>query len=127
MSLTNEQKREHFERAVAMDGGTYAVDDVIEMVKAGNAQFWERGDGMVVTEIRSYPRRRVLNYWLIAGRLHDCLALEADIEAWAVAEGCASATAAGPRKWRNVVEKRGWREDLPHYWKPLTPEGETHG
>jgi hypothetical protein len=126
--LSSEEKRSRFEKALASDGGTHAVADVIDLVRAGKAQYWERGDGTVITEVQASPRRRVLNYWLVSGRLRDCLDLQAEIDAWGVAEGCTMAAACGLPKWEPILAREGWRPwHLANFWKPLTGEEQARG
>ena len=65
MSLSNEEKRRRFEKALACGGNTHDVDDVVALVKEGKAQYWERDDGMIVTEIHDFPRnsKRSISGW----------------------------------------------------------------
>jgi hypothetical protein len=110
------------ERALEWAGRTHTLADVAARIKAGKAQWWSNADGMVVTEVNEYPQYRALNYWLIGGKLKDCLAMEPEIERAAIANGCQIATANGRRSWVPVVEPRGWRVHALSFWKPLTEE-----
>jgi hypothetical protein len=126
--VTPAERTARMETALRLGGDLHAVPDVVAAVKDGRAQFWGRDDGMVVTELQVFPSRRVLNYWLVAGRLRDCLALEPEIEAWALDHGASVATANGLPKWGHVGGRIGWREwHLRNYWKPLTEEGQAYG
>lgn len=122
------ERTARMEQALRLGGDLHTVSDVVDTVKAGRAQYWGREDGMVITELQTYPGRRLLNYWVVAGRLRDCLALAPEIEAWAVAEGCTVATACGLPKWGHVGARIGWRPwRLANFWKPLTEEGKSYG
>ena len=119
MSLSSEEKRARFERALAYGGNTHSVEDVAALVKAGKAQFWDNGDGFIVTEIHNFPKMKAVHYWLIAGELRPCLALEHDINPWAVEQGCTLATACGRKGWGRVAAPTGWREWHPNFVKTL--------
>lgn len=118
--LSDTEKRERLQRALDYAGNTHTIEDVVDMVRTGRAQFWTNGDGSIVTEITQFPRLRAVHYWLISGRLHDCLALEDDINAWALEQGCGIATAMGRRGWGRVAAPTGWREWYPNFIKILS-------
>ena len=66
MSLSNEEKRRRFEKALACGGNTHDVDDVVALVKAGKAQYWEHGDGIVVSEIHEFPKLKAIHFWVVS-------------------------------------------------------------
>ena len=119
MSLSGAEKAHRLQKALEYGGGTHRLDDVVELIKAGKAQLHERGDGCIVTEIEQYPLLKTVRYWLIFGELRDCLALEDQINEWAIGEGCSVATAMGRKGWGRVAAPTGWRPYLPTFYKPL--------
>jgi hypothetical protein len=123
--LTAEEKLRRLDLALKWGGHpTHTLNDLIETIKAGEAQLWEQGDGCIVTQIHKFPLFTAVNYWTISGSLSDCLALEDRINSWAIAEeGCSMATAAGRRGWGRVAAPTGWKAGIPHFFKPLVPEG----
>lgn len=95
------------EDALAHAGGTHHFyRDVIPLLQAGKAQWWERGDGVCITELIDMPEFRQLNIWLAAGRLPDLLAMQEPIEQWAAANGVARIVGAGRDGWGRVCVKR---------------------
>jgi hypothetical protein len=118
--LSPSEKRARLAKALDYGGGTHTVDDVIAMVKAGAAQFWEHGDGAIVTEIIRFPRLKSVNFWLISGSKDDCLALEPSIIDWAIEQNCTTATATGRRGWGRVAGPLGWKQHLWTFYKPLS-------
>jgi len=85
------------EAALELAGGTHEWRDVLACIQDGRAQYWQSPDGRgaLVTELLSYPRLRVVNYWLAAGELHACLSLVPRIEQWAMEQGCTRAIGMG--------------------------------
>jgi hypothetical protein len=122
MALSTEQKFERWQRALNYGGPTHRITDVIDLVKAGRAQFWEHGDGVIITEFNDFPLMRTVNYWQIFGRLEDCLALDARITDCAIREGCRFATATGRKGWGRAGAPYGWRPWWPNFVKPLVGE-----
>jgi hypothetical protein len=119
MSLSGDEMRARMERALRYAGDTHTLADVAALVKEGRAQFWGNGDGTIVTEIHTFPRRRAVNYWLVAGGLRSCLDLQPEIDAWAIEQGCDIATACGRRGWGRALVSSGWTEWFPNFQKEL--------
>jgi hypothetical protein len=119
--LSSEEKRARFQKALDRGGNTHTIDDVVAMVNTGHAMFWEKGDGVVVTELVTFPRLKVVRYWLVAGALDDVLALQNDIDTWARFNGCQMATASGRKGWGRAAASSGWKPDLITFYKDLLP------
>jgi hypothetical protein len=111
--LSSEEKRARLQKALDYGGNTHDLADVIDLVRKGEAQFWENGDGSIVTEIYQYPRLKAISFWLMSGTIPDCMALEDDILAWAKTEGCTMAISTGRKGWLYHARKTGWRA-RPH-------------
>lgn len=124
MSLTGEEKRGRLERALEYGGGTHRVADVVDLVRAGKAQFWQHDDGLIVTELYTYPRLKAVSFWLMSGTIPDCMALEDEILDWARREGCTVAISTGRAGWGRVAKPTGWRvrPHMVNFFKPLTEE-----
>ena len=117
--MTGAEKAHRLQKALEYGGGTHRLDDVVRMLKAGEARLWEQGDGCIVTEVEQYPQLKAVRYWLIFGELKQCLALEDQINEWAIGEGCTVAVASGRKGWGRVAAPTGWRPYLPTFIKPL--------
>jgi hypothetical protein len=101
---------EGLQRALDLAGGTHSLDDVWLAIEAGDAQFWAYSEhSCIITEIKDYPRKRVLNYWLATGRLEELLDAWAGILPWARQMGCTMATITGRRGWeKTALTNEGW-------------------
>jgi GNAT superfamily N-acetyltransferase len=109
------------ERALACAGGTHDFKrDVVPMLLDGRAQWWGLGEGAIVTELVRYPNFNAVNYWLVAGKLDDVLALQPEIERWARMQGCARAIGVGRPGWLRVLRKYGYRPLGTAFAKELT-------
>ena len=94
--------------ALEHGGGTHDIADVLEMVRRGTAQMWQAGEACIVSEVRDFPKARVLHFWLATGELDAVIALSRDVLAWGKANGCVSATLSGRRGWEKVLAAEGW-------------------
>ena len=97
------------ERALGRAGGTHLLRDVMEMVEQGHAQMFGDAGGMVVTEIKRYPRLTALNMWLAAGELPAVLAQYPVVEAFARDIGATRLEGTGRMGWTRVMGRRGWQ------------------
>lgn len=97
-------------KALRRAGDCYTVGDVADGILAGRFQYWMAEGGGIVTEIVTYPRKRVVNFFLVFGDLDACLGLQPEIEAFARQHGCSAAVATGREGWRKVLPAHGWRE-----------------
>jgi hypothetical protein len=119
MSLSGGEKARRLQRALEYAGSTHRMDNVVEMIKAGEATLFENEGGVIVAEVNQFPLLKTVNYWLIAGELRDCLALEHEINPWAIERGCTMATGVGRPGWGRVAAKTGWKPWLPQFYKQL--------
>lgn len=121
--MTDEERARRLLKALEYGGNTHTVADVVEMIEAGRAQFWQNDEGCIVSELENFPRLKCVRFWLISGELKACLALEDEIISWALKEGCTKAIATGRKGWGYVAAPTGWKPQ-PHafnFYKDLVP------
>lgn len=94
--------------ALNYSGGTHHLDDIREAVRAGEAQLWPGHRAAVVTEVITYPRKRVCNFFLAGGDLDELLRMLPVIEQWARDMGCAGMTIQGRPGWKRVLGRHGY-------------------
>ena len=119
MSLTGEEKRARLEKALEYGGSTHSVEDVVDLIKTGEARLFENEGGVIVAEINKFPLRKAVHFWLLAGELRDVLALEHEVLPWGIEQGATVATATGRRGWGRVSSATGWKPHMFTFYKPL--------
>jgi len=96
--------------ALVRAGGTHDLEKhLVPMLRSGQAQWWEKRDGAIITEVRDYPNFSAVNYWLVAGNMQDCLELQPEIDQWARSQGATRAVAIGRRGWERILPGHGWK------------------
>lgn len=100
--------RDWIEAALARSGGTHDWYDIVAGVMNGNLQLWPKPEGVLVTEIITYPRKRVLNVFLGGGKLTELEAMHEEVIAWAKEQGCTCARISGRKGWERAYKARGW-------------------
>jgi hypothetical protein len=108
-------------RALAHAGGFYTLGEVVQAAREGQAQIWERGDTVVVTELLRFPRTSVMNYWLVAGNREDFRALHPELEAWARRQGATRAQGFGRSGWARLTQPYGYVPHSTLYVKDFGP------
>lgn len=98
-------------RALDVAGKTHGPEDVAAAVKEGRMQAWTRGDSLVVTEVRQYPKATALNVFLAVGNLEEVLSLIPEMVEFGKQHGCTKMRMQGRRGWARVLPRLGWKEE----------------
>lgn len=96
------------ERALARMEGLMSSDDVLELLRKDEAQFWPYGESCAVTELIRYPAGTLCRIWLGAGDLDELRIVEEMIRRWAKQQGCLGT---------EIVGRDGWGRALDGYRK----------
>jgi len=83
---------------------SHTFEQVIEIVKRGDAQLWAFKDSAIVTEIINYPQRRTLRFWLAGGNLETLLEVEPKIRKWSILYNCKAVEIIGRKGWGKVLK-----------------------
>lgn len=118
-----DEHRERLEAALAYGGDTHTVEDVWQAIRAGMMQIWPGGNSVVVTEIVSYPRKKVLHIFLAGGVLAELRDMEPRVEQFARMNGCSGITIAGRAGWVRALADLGYKETLRSLHKEVAPVG----
>ncbi len=99
--------RHHILAALEHAGGTHSEDDVLDLLRADQAQFWPAANSAMVTELVEYPNGRHCRIWLAGGEYDELRALERDmVIPWASSMGC---------RRIELVGRKGWARRLNDY------------
>ena len=83
---------------------SHTYEQVIDIVKRGDAQLWAFDDSAIVTEIIDYPQRRTLRFWLAGGNLKTLLEVEPKIRKWSILYRCEAVEIIGRKGWEKVMK-----------------------
>ena len=111
-------------RALPYTKGTHTLDDVCLALMGGNLKLWRRPDAMVITEFVTYPRRKVLHHFLVAGDLGQVIDMQPEIIEFARRNGCDALTGVGRPGWARVTERHGWQMQDRYCTLDLTVDGD---
>ena len=101
--------KHHIEAALATSPGFETIEDVEAFVASGRYQVFFGRESIAITEIASYPRRKVLNILHGGGDLNELLnELEPSMCAFARSQGCSAITGQGRKGWERVTKARGY-------------------
>lgn len=105
-----ERVRPWIEGALRYSGGTHTFEDVVQGIVDRRMQLWPGERSAAVTEILSFPRKKVLNTFLAGGDMDELMLMMRDAQKWARAQGCDTMTMSGRKGWLRVLNKHGWQE-----------------
>lgn len=98
--------RVHVEAAIAYNGGTQTIEDVIRRLQDGSFKLWPSRDAVLITEICKMPSKTFLNIVLGGGDLEEVKQLVELVEDTAKDAGLNGVM---------IVGRRGWGKVLPDY------------
>ncbi|MCC2626373.1 MAG: hypothetical protein K0S14_23 [Thermomicrobiales bacterium] len=112
--MTLDEARPLIEDGLSYTCGTHLFEDVAEMVAAGKLTFWSGPQSVCLTEVLQAPQKKILNVWLVAGKLDELQAMYPGIYAWARdVHGCQLVTHTGRPGWaRSFLKQEGWKTQL---------------
>lgn len=97
--LDEERIRYHIAAALEYSQGTHTVDDVIAQIISGELQLWPGQDSVVITQIITYPRKKVLHIFLAGGNQKELKEMDPYVVQWAKDQGCTALTFTGRLGW----------------------------
>lgn len=106
------------QRLLEMQGGLYSFEDIVELIKAGELQSFCSDETWIVTRIDNFPRKRVLNIFLVVGDMDKAKAMEPVIIDFAKEVGAEMLTAYGRPGWERVASE-GWNSRYVMYDKVI--------
>lgn len=92
--------------ALDYGGNLFALEDVLDAVQKGQAQFWPGKKSALVTEIKQYPRKRLCNVWLAGGDLEELKQMSVYVKDFAKASKCDGLLVQGRPGWQKVFPQR---------------------
>lgn len=108
------------DKALAIGGNGYTIQDVLEECHDGSAQLWLQDGAVIVTRVNDYPTGiGELVFWIAAGEMQKVLALADHVYEWGRRVGCSRAVFVGRKGWAKVLGEHGWNPKLTAYWKEL--------
>ena len=99
----------YLEAALRYSHGTHDLIHVYEDIEANRATLWPFERSAVVTQIVTYPKIKLLNFWLAGGNMKDLLSHEPGIVAWGLAQNCRAFTIDGRKGWSRAMSYLGYK------------------
>lgn len=98
------------EGALAHDGNTHTIADVVDEIRAGRAYLWYGPRSAVVTRVHDLPRAKELRIWLAGGDLDELLEQLDLADLVAKRLGCSRVVVEGRKGWGRVMRDKGYKE-----------------
>ena len=96
-------------KALHRSGDLHTIDDVFENIRTKKAIFYPLKDGAAIFTFREYPRRRLLQIWLVGGDMEASIeGVLAGADFYAEQNGCDGIEVIGRKGWKRVLEPYGY-------------------
>lgn len=100
-------RMEQVERALRRGMDTLTIQDVTDMLEAGEAQVWFTENSTAVTHLYDRGGKRICEIWLAGGDFEELVAMkDQEIEPWAELMGVDRML---------IMGRKGWERALPDY------------
>lgn len=106
--MTFEAYRRRVDAALSAGGGLLDFEDLVVAIEKGEMQSFTDGDNWVVTAIRDYPRKKVLEVVMAVGDYNGIVALQPEVVAFAKLHSCEGMLAVGRLGW-DGMKTFGWK------------------
>jgi len=110
------------EEALAFMGHTHSLQDVLGMIATGELQSFAEGNTWALTHIIDFPRRRVLEIFLVVGDIEEAERLHDVVIAYGRAHGCSLVRTFGRAGWAHRAKAHGWTTGMCVFMKEI-PDG----
>lgn len=101
-------RMEQLQDALDRMGNTHSLEDIIALIQNGEMQSFVEGDTWAVTQLIDFPRRRVLEVFLVVGDMDAALKLYDQVMAFAQASGSDIVRCYARDGWGKWAKPRGW-------------------
>lgn len=102
-------KRLHqLKRALREAGDTHDLTDILADIACGQMQSFVWHESWAITRIIIFPRKKVVEVFLVMGDDADMPELEAQVKRFARLEGATMIRAMGREGWARRASERGW-------------------
>ena len=91
--------RKWLEDALEYADGTFNIIDVADGIFKGSMQLWPFERAVAVSQIITYPRKKVLHAFLMGGEMDDVKKIERAAVVWAKSQNCHAITLTGRPGW----------------------------
>jgi hypothetical protein len=116
---TIEDRYAQVEKALEFMGNTHSFPDILALIEDGQMQSFANGETWAVTQIIDFPKKRVLEVFLVTGDLANAEALHDVVIAYAKAHACDFIRAYGRDGWSSRAKERGWTAGARVYTKEV--------
>jgi hypothetical protein len=103
------------ERALEHQGGLFTLHDILERLADGRMQSFVENNSWMVTQISTFPRRRIIEVVAVVGDLSDHRALDKRLVKFANEMNVDLVAAHGRRGWLPFGTALGWKVKAKNY------------
>ena len=97
-------------RALRAGGDTHTVDDLFSEIASGHKQSFAYGSTWAITQVLDFPRKRVLELFMVVGKGDELSLLEGEIIKYAESIGADFIKTQGRVGWRRRAKEMGWTQ-----------------
>lgn len=102
--------RQWIEAALEYSHDTHDFKDIVDAILIGNMQLWSTENSCAVTEVITFPKKKMLHVFLAGGDMGEIRSLTKPAIEWAKGIGCSDMTLTGRKGWTKALKSDGWED-----------------
>jgi hypothetical protein len=106
-------------QALKEAGDLYTIQDILAAIAESRMQSFAEGNTWAITEVHTFPGRKVLDICYVVGDLEDAEKLHDRVIEFAKSIDATLVRAFGRQGWEKHAEKNGWRTVGQTYHKDI--------
>lgn len=107
-------------RALREGGNTHTLQDILHEISEGKKQSFAYGSTWAITQVLDFPRKRVLELFMVVGIGCELAILEEQIVEYGKKIGADFIRTQARRGWKNKAKEMGWKHTHNIFIKELT-------
>ena len=96
-------------KAIREGGDLYTIDQILTAIAESRMQSFAEGNTWAITEVNTFPNRKVVTIAYVVGDLKDAELLHDRVIEFAKSVGATMVKAFGRVGWAGDAKKNGWR------------------
>jgi hypothetical protein len=118
---SNDEIIKRMTRALKAGGDTHTLEDLLDEIKAGKKQSFVKGNTWAITQVLDFPRKRVLELFMVVGEAKDLPELQTEIVEYGKHIGADFVRTQGRLGWKKLAKELGWKPVMTLYIKEVFP------
>ena len=109
--MIDKSKKQSVSLQSLIDKLNSTLEDIEDGIENGQFQLWPASESIMITEVVTYPQKRIMNLLFCGGDVEELLEMLPEFERFATYFGCSRLYGGGRKGWQRFLKKHGFVEE----------------